>query len=67
MQYRITDATVDADLFSMEIEAAIAMRFLRAGNVLVLDNAANHTGKGNTVLEDWLWEDHSVLVLFLPA
>jgi hypothetical protein len=58
---------VDADLFSMEIEAAIAMRFLRAGDVLVLDNAANHTGKGNTVLEDWLWEDHSVLVLFLPA
>jgi hypothetical protein len=49
------------------IEAAIAMRFLRAGDVLVLDNAANHTGKGNTVLEDWLWEDHSVLVLFLPA
>ena len=67
VRYRITDATVDADLFSMEIEAAIAMGFLRAGDVLVLDNAANHTGKGNTVLEDWLWEDHSVLVLFLPA
>ena len=49
------------------IEAAIAMRFLREGDVLVLDNAANHTGRGNTVLEDWLWEDHSVLVLFLPA
>jgi hypothetical protein len=24
-------------------------------------------GKGSTVLEDWLWEEHSVLVLFLPA
>ena len=67
MRYQITDATVDADLFSMEIEAAIAVRFLRAGDVLVLDNAANHTGKGNTVLEDWLWEEHSVLGLFLPS
>jgi hypothetical protein len=66
-RYHITDATVDTDLFSMEIEAAIAKRFLRAGDVLVLDNAANHTGKGNTVLENWLWEEHSVLVFFLPA
>jgi hypothetical protein len=51
----------------MEIEAAIAMRFLRVGDVLVLDSAANHTGKGNTMLENWLWEEHLVLVLFLPA
>ena len=36
MQYRITDATVDADLISMEIEAAISMRFLRAGDILIL-------------------------------
>jgi hypothetical protein len=67
VRYRITDATVNADLFLMEIKAAIAMRFLRAGDVLVLDNAANHTGKGNTMLENWLWEEHSVLVLFLLA
>jgi hypothetical protein len=51
----------------MEIEATIAKRFLRAGDILVLDNAANHAGKGNTVLENWLWEEHSVLVLFLPT
>jgi hypothetical protein len=67
VRYRITDATVDADLFSIEIESAIANRYLRAGDVLILDNAANHKGKGNTVLEEWLWEDHMVLVLFLPA
>ncbi len=67
VRYRITDATVDADLFSLEIELAIASRYLQAGDVLVLDNAANHTGKGNTVLEDWLWEEHMVLVLFLTA
>ncbi len=56
--YQITDATVDADLFTLEIESAIASRYLQVGDVLVLDNAANHMGKGNTVLEDWLWEEH---------
>jgi hypothetical protein len=66
VRYQITDATVDADLFSLEIELVIALRYLQAGDVLVLDNAADHMGKGNTVLEDWLWEEHLVLVLFLP-
>jgi hypothetical protein len=67
VRYRITDTTVDADLFSMEIESAITMRFLRAGDVLILDNAANHMGKGNSVLKEWLWQEHMVLALFLPA
>jgi hypothetical protein len=64
---RITDATVDANLFSMEIESAIAHRYLRAGDVLILDNAAIHMGKDNSVIKEWLWEEHMVLVLFLPA
>jgi hypothetical protein len=67
VRYRITDATVHADLFSLEIESAIANQFLRAGDVLILDNAANCTGKGNSVLEEWLWEEHMVLVLVLPT
>lgn len=67
MRYRITDTSVDAELFSLEIESAIAHRYLQAGDVLILDNAANHTGKDNTVLEEWLWTEHMVLVLFLPA
>ena len=58
---------MDAEIFALEIEDAIASRFLRAGNVLVMDNAANHTGKENTVLEDWLWEEQSIFALFLPA
>ncbi len=65
MRYQITDAIVDADLF-METEAAITKRFLREGDSLVLDNAANYTGKRNTMLENWLCEEDSVLVLFLP-
>jgi hypothetical protein len=67
VRYRIMDITVDADLFSLEIESAIAHRYLQAGDILILDNAANHTGKDNTVLDEWLWTKHTVLVLFLPA
>ncbi len=65
--YRITESTVDAELFALEIEDAVASRFLWPGDVLVMDNAANHTGKENTVLEDWLWEEHLIFALFLPA
>ena len=67
MKYRITESTVDAELFAMEMEDAVASGFLRPGDVLVMDNAANHTGKENTVLEDWLWEEHLIFALFLPA
>ena len=67
VRYRITELTVDAELFGIEIEAAIASRFLRAGDTLVLDNAANHSGKENTVLEDWCWNEHRIFILFLPA
>ncbi len=45
MRYRIMDATVDANLFSMEIESAIVHRYLRVGDVLILDNAAVHFGE----------------------
>jgi hypothetical protein len=58
---------MDAKLFALEVQDAIALRFLHAGNVLVMDNAANHTGKENTILEDWMWEEHYIFSLFLPA
>jgi hypothetical protein len=64
MKYRITELAVDAELFAMEMEDVVASGFLRPGNVLVMDNAANHTGKEITVLEDWLWNDHSIIALF---
>jgi hypothetical protein len=67
VKFRITKDTVDAELFALEIEDAIVKGFLRAGDVLVLDNAANHTGKENGVLDEWLWEEHQITVLLLPA
>ena len=67
VRYRIMESTVDAKICALEIEDVIVSRFLRAGDVLVMDNAANHTGKENTVLENWLWEEHSIFALFLPV
>ncbi len=64
---RITESTIDAKLFAIEIKDAVASRFLRPGNILMMDNAANHTGKENMVLEDWLWKEHSIFALFLPV
>ena len=34
---------------------------------MVLDNAAIHTGKENTVVEDYLWDTYGIFLLFLPA
>ncbi|KAL7534650.1 hypothetical protein ACHAXR_006021 [Thalassiosira sp. AJA248-18] len=57
----------DADNFSLELEYAIRGGFFRGGDVLVLDNAAVHTGKENTVLEDYLWSSYGIFLIFLPA
>ena len=34
---------------------------------MVLDNATAHTGKDNTVLQEYLWETYGIFLLFLPA
>ena len=48
-------------------EDEIVKGFLRAGDVLVMDNAENNTGKVNNVLDEWLWEEHEITVLILSA
>jgi len=55
VRYLIKESTVIAELFTMEMEDAVAYWFLQPGNVFMMENIANHTGKENTVLEDWLW------------
>lgn len=57
----------DAEQFSYELECAIQSGFLRGGDVLVLDNAAVHTGKDNSVLEEYLWQTYGIYLIFLPA
>ena len=67
VRYRIHEERKDAEQFSIEVETAVAIGFLKGGDVLVLDNAAIHTGKENSVLEDWLWDNFGIFVLFLPT
>ena len=54
IRFQNTEATVEAELFVLEIEASILKRFLRPGDILVLDNPSNHKGKENIVLKDWM-------------
>ena len=52
--------------FSIAVELVCSVKNFHEGDVLVLDNAAIHFGGDNSVLEEWLWDQFGVLVLFLP-
>lgn len=61
------EGTNDAEKFTEVVLDAVVSGFLRYGDVLVLDNAAIHKCKDASVLEDILYEDHGISVLFLPT
>ena len=65
--YSLSECINDADRFALELEYAICSGFFRGGDVLILDNAQVHTGKENTVLQDYLWDEYGIFLLFLPA
>ena len=67
LYWRIHDGNNDADEFSYDIECACIMGYLRQGDVLVLDNAAIHTGRSNKYLEEFIWNEFGVFILFLPT
>jgi len=67
LHYRIHDEPNNAELFAIKIEWALTRGFLKGGDVLVLDNAAIHTGRENRELEDWLWTGYGVFLLYLPT
>lgn len=47
LYWRIHDGNNDADEFSYDVETACIIGYLRQGVVLVLDNAAIHSGRDN--------------------
>ena len=67
VRYGITVNTNDASSFSSQIIMAINAGWLLRGDVLVLDNAAIHCGGENTDLEEWLWVNFQIFLVFLPA
>ena len=71
--YKITKDNGTAEFFMSFIESMITSGFLRHNEVVVMDNAAIHSGKEASGLEDLLWNLEvegrplQVLVLPLPA
>ena len=63
--YRIRRETNNSDSFSEDVMDAIVEGFLSEGDILVLDNAAIHTGGENNTLVDWMWSRHGIFVAFL--
>ena len=59
--------TNDAAKFVEIVLNSVISGILRYGDVLVMDNAAIHTGGEASILEDLLHQDHGISVLFLPT
>lgn len=67
LRYTISQGINDAENFAIQVELAVVLGWLLPYDVLVLDNAAIHTGGENSNLGDWLWDNFRIFVLFLPA
>jgi transposase len=67
VRYGISVNTNDAANFSDQIVMAIHLCWLLPGDVLVLDNAAIHNGGDNSDLENWLWQNFRIYLIYLPA
>ena len=35
--------------------------------MMVMENAANHAGKGNADVDEWLWGNHAITALLIPT
>ena len=57
----------NAKEFNAYIDEALAVGFLKEGDVLVLDNASYHSGACCSDLENFLWSYNQILLIFLPA
>ena len=67
VRYGITVKTYDASSFSSQIIMVIHLGWLLRSDVLVLDDAAILCGGENTDLEEWLWVNFQILLVFLPS
>ena len=65
--YIIHSGTNDSSTFCFAIDTAISKGFLRYGDILVLDNAAIHHYQDSDDLEESLWDNFRILLIFLPT
>lgn len=67
IRFGIGQGNNNAEYFAVQVQLGVLSRFFLPYDVIVLDRAAIHTGKGNSILEDWLWDILQILLLLLPA
>jgi hypothetical protein len=73
IEYMIGRENGNAASFEAFIEYLIGTRFFLHSKILVMDNAAIHTGAEAEIVEDLLWDmvvdgrPLNVLVVYLPA
>jgi hypothetical protein len=61
------DGTNDAFTFSEFVYSMVVDGFLRNGDVLVIDSASIHRYHDSAVLEEILWEDYKIVLIFMPT
>ncbi len=66
MQFKISEENGTEVCFSEFVIEQARTGVYTPGAVLVMDNAAIHTGKLVVQLRDWLWNNYSELVELLP-
>jgi hypothetical protein len=65
--YILHEGTNDAAIFSDVILMMVADKTLVRGNVLVMDNVAIHHYHESSALEDVLWDEFEIAIIFLPT
>jgi hypothetical protein len=63
----ITIVMLFVAIFSVIAVASLLLVFFLPYDIIVLDKGAIHTGKGNSILGDWLWDNYQICLLLLPA
>ena len=67
VRYGIGQGNNNAENFVMQVQLGVLLGFFLPCDVIILDRAAVHTGKGNYILENWLWNNYWICLLFLHA
>lgn len=61
------DGTNDAKMFADFVYQMVIEGFLKPRDVIVMDNASIHCYREAAVLEEILWVDYQILIVFMPA
>jgi len=65
--YYINRELNDAQAFCEAVESSVMKGFLKMWDILVLDNASIHRFREAASLEDWLWDNFRIMLVFLPT